>query len=442
MKRGRGKSFLLALALLALLLALVIFSYKLTEPTPIDSHTEFAYVPNAKSHNVSVINTTTNQIEYNVPVGNDTEGVAVNWNGTKVYLTNGILNIVSVIDTATNKVIATIPVGVNPMGVAVTPDGKKVFVANYYSNNVSVIDTETNRVKTWVNVQTNPLGVAVNWNGTKVYVANYNSGTVSEIDTATYTVRPIPVGFNPYGVAVNPNGTKLYVTHDNSNIVSVIDTATYNVIPIVKKDIDETIEKVQLSPHGVVVNPNGTKVYVANRRVPIKGTSTTLPGSVSVIDTATNSVTATVNLEEKCPTGVSINKDGTKLYVANACSNTVSVIDTATNSVTATVPVGNKPYALGQFIVSPPKVPAHKIIPDSIDHVIKIITQNEVYIKINEVINGVEGFVLGIFVSVFTSHIKLIFEKTSKPILDIFDKTLELIYKKISELRFRKKYKK
>ena len=50
------------------------------------------------------------------------------------------------------------------------------------------------------------------------------------------------------------------------------------------------------------------------------------------------------------PDGVAVTPDGTKVYVANTDSNTVSVIDTATNTVTATVNVGNSPVAFGQFI--------------------------------------------------------------------------------------------
>lgn len=54
---------------------------------------------------------------------------------------------------------------------------------------------------------------------------------------------------------------------------------------------------------GVAVNPAGTKVYVANE----------LDNSVSVIDTATNTVTATVN-GLNYPFGVAVNPAGTKLY--------------------------------------------------------------------------------------------------------------------------------
>ena len=58
--------------------------------------------------------------------------------------------------------------------------------------------------------------------------------------------------------------------------------------------------------------------------------------TVSVIDTATNNVTATVTVGNN-PFGVAVTPDGTKVYVANRVSNNVSVIDTATNNVTATV---------------------------------------------------------------------------------------------------------
>jgi YVTN family beta-propeller protein len=48
---------------------------------------------------------------------------------------------------------------------------------------------------------------------------------------------------------------------------------------------------------------------------------------------------------------VAVNPAGTRVYVANSSpSGTVSVIDTATNTVVATVPVGEFPSAFGLFI--------------------------------------------------------------------------------------------
>ena len=55
----------------------------------------------------------------------------------------------------------------------------------------------------------------------------------------------------------------------------------------------------------------------------------------------------------RVPVGVAVTPDGSKVYVANDASNNVSVIATATNTVTATIPVGIWPVAFGVFIQLP-----------------------------------------------------------------------------------------
>jgi len=169
------------------------------------------------------------------------------------------------------------------------------------------------------------------------------------------------------------------------------------------------MESLDLSPSGVAVSPDGSRVYVANHKRIIKGISDTPSGTVSVIDTASDSVIANVTVD-KCPCGISVNKDGTKVYVVNSESNTVSVIDTATNSVITNVPVGNRPSSLGQFIGSPPQIPEHNAIREFISSIIESIYG--IYNRINEVINGVQGYILGILTFL------------SMKILSFFDKIL------------------
>src|SRR5659263_191568 len=89
-----------------------------------------------------------------------------------------------------------------------------------------------------------------------------------------------------------------YVTNYGSNTVSVIDMATNTVTATVN---------VGTWPYGVAVNPTGTKVYVTYY----------FDNTISVIDTASNTVTATVNVGIK-PSGVAVNPTGTKVYVANS----------------------------------------------------------------------------------------------------------------------------
>ncbi|WP_048107514.1 PKD domain-containing protein [Methanosarcina barkeri] len=374
---------------------------------------------------VSVIDTVTNKITAAIPVGSGPVGIAVTPDGKKVYVAISFYNTVSVIDTATNAITATVLVenspyasgqfigsipiepvyplanfssnitseyvfpsvpvqftdlskdatkwvwdfgdgsgstkqnpahtysatGIytvsltvsNPNGtdsklatVNVVPNGypapSYAFITNLNSNTVSVINTGNNTLTATVPVGTEPFGAAVSPDGTKVYVTNTkygNRGTVSVIDTAINKVTAIvDVGYkySPCGIAVTPDGKKLYVADRDIKGVSVIDTFTNTVIATVP---------VGVNPLGVAITPDGKKVYVANR----------YSNTVSVIDTSTNAVIATVEVGSG-PCGVTVNQMGTVLYVTNCESNTISIVDISTNTVTATVPVGKWPMGV------------------------------------------------------------------------------------------------
>jgi YVTN family beta-propeller protein len=66
---------------------------------------QYAYIPNQDSNNVSVINLTTNIVEHRVDVGAAPYGVAVTQNGTKVYVTELNDFGVPAINTATNNLL-------------------------------------------------------------------------------------------------------------------------------------------------------------------------------------------------------------------------------------------------------------------------------------------------------------------------------------------------
>ena len=126
-----------------------------------------------------------------------------------------------------------------------------------------------------------------------------------------------------FGASATFAQTLAYVTNSNGGTVSVIDTSTNTVTA--------TIPGLS-GPFGIAVTPNSARAYVANNG----GTD------VSVIDTATNTVTATPS-PGSFPIGIDITPNGAFVYVVNNSDFTVSVISTATNTVTATVPVGNAP---------------------------------------------------------------------------------------------------
>ena len=80
-------------------------------PVNIAGASPYAYITNSASNYVSVIDTATDTVKATAPVGYGSYGVAVNLEGTKVYVGNKVNSrtaIVSVIDTATNNVTANV----------------------------------------------------------------------------------------------------------------------------------------------------------------------------------------------------------------------------------------------------------------------------------------------------------------------------------------------
>ncbi len=63
------------------------------------------------------------------------------------YITSHENNRIAMIDTATNTVVDEVPVGLEPTGVAVSADGTRVYVTSAGDNNVSIIDTATNAAR-------------------------------------------------------------------------------------------------------------------------------------------------------------------------------------------------------------------------------------------------------------------------------------------------------
>ena len=96
---------------------------------------------------------------------------------------------------------------------------------------------------------------------------------------AYLTSTPIGVGNYPYRVVVA--GNHIYVANLGDNSVSVIERSTKTLV----KTID-----VGDSPLGLAAKPDGSRIYVSNHA----DGATDVPNTVTVINTATNTVVATI----------------------------------------------------------------------------------------------------------------------------------------------------
>ena len=217
-------------------------------------------------------------------------------------------------DLCTGALIATINVAPLPLQVRVTPDGSQAIVTNYQSA-ITFIDTNTNTVSATIQTDPSftPSGIAISSDGTYALVTNYEpppDAYLAVLDIATQTItRTIPLDIEyPQSVYINPDGTLAWVTHPWDNTVEVIDIMTGTPVYSIAFD----------TPYSVAFNPTGTVAYVAG------GESI---GSVSVYDTSTYSMVATIPAGPgACDLRVSL--DGTLVFANNAFAPSVTVIDT------------------------------------------------------------------------------------------------------------------
>jgi YVTN family beta-propeller protein len=258
-------------------------------------------------------------------------------------------------------------IGNFPTGSALTPDGRFLWVTDcgHASNDVRVVDVASGSV-----VQTLPLpgcygGIAIAPDGLHAYVSGTPRGSsptegptqgdqgdvvhIFTLDPSTGTgVEQAPLVLpetsggsgrtnslppvegvgtaNPVGLAVSPDGKTLVVALNAADKAVVVDLQT----------LAQTVVAVGTYPNGVAFDHQG-RAYVSNE----------YDGTVSVIDTATRAVTATITglggaLGDLAshPQGMALDPVRDRIYVAVANRDLVGVIDTASQSVVKLVSVG------------------------------------------------------------------------------------------------------
>lgn len=286
-----------------------------------------------------------------VTVGKGPKGVAVDPGTHTVYVANRDDDTVSVIDAATRTEVASIPVDEGPFAVAVDPGTHTVYVTHPFGHRVSVIDGRTRVVITTVPViiadVKHPGGallgdVAVDPGTHMVYVTDSTYGRLVVVDGISHRiVDTLNVGGVQTGVAVDPETHTVYVSRERvagngqgsgAFMLSVIDGPSRTVITDIPGG---------LGWRAVAVDSPTRSVYVANL----------WERTVSVIDTATRAVTATIPVDRYHGENIAVDPGTHAVYVR--IDNAVAVIDGSTRTVAATLPLGSDKYDVGSVAVDP-----------------------------------------------------------------------------------------
>ena len=230
---------------------------------------------------------------------------------------------VSIIDTAGFGLAfpSAITVGGSPNCTYITADGRFGYTTTVSAGQVVKIDMATGNVVTSISFPTQVVCLAVSPNETTAYVTDMDQATVHVVDLASDsdTGVNISVGSSPHGLDLTPDGSKLYVANTGAGTVSVIDTATNTVTATVT---------VGANPLAVHVLRNGATAFVANNA----------DGTVTPIDVATDVAQSAITVSTG-PGPMDESPDGLLLYIAGDTNGTIDVL-TISNSNVATTTVG------------------------------------------------------------------------------------------------------
>jgi YVTN family beta-propeller protein len=156
----------------------------------------------------------------------------------------------------------------------------------------------------------------------------FNDYSVSVIDTSDDSLYTNILGLDdtPYYAAILSDDSKVYVSNTGTNKVSVIDVATNTVTATIA---------VGTTPRYLVVSNDDSTVYVCNHD----------SSSISVINTTTDTVTKTISTLGD-PWHIILSPNGKYLYVTEDGTNFMTAVDVNTNLVISTTDLGVSPSVM------------------------------------------------------------------------------------------------
>jgi YVTN family beta-propeller protein len=297
-----------------------------------------------------VTNLTTTVID---PNANGPTAVAVNSGTNTIYVANRWTGNVTVIDGTGGSILTVVDPNANGMqsvAVAVNPVTDKIYVVNNNQFNTTVGSTTvingSNNSTTTVRDPNaaSPVAVAVNSATNKIYVANQgdypgsNHGNITLIDGTTNSVTTLTDSnmLAPQAVAVNQTTDKIYVANGNDLAQTGIGGVT--VIDGMTNAISTVTDPNAMFPHAVTVDSVTDMIYVANEGCFPENLCRN-PGSVTVINGATNSTATIINPKAQNPEAIAVRPTNDQVYVANVGSGNLTVIDGAGVPTTQTLAV-------------------------------------------------------------------------------------------------------
>ena len=134
---------------------------------------QYAYVSNAGSGTVSVIQLATGGEMKVLPTGERPEGSVLSIDQTELYVCNRESDVITVIDTSRHAQIGEIKTGgKGPVRVDVTPDGRYLVYALMHDHKIEIADLETRMPVAQIPVEGEPISLSVSADGQYAFASS------------------------------------------------------------------------------------------------------------------------------------------------------------------------------------------------------------------------------------------------------------------------------
>jgi PQQ-dependent catabolism-associated beta-propeller protein len=294
-----------------------------------------AYVSSEKDHALSILDLKTQAVVGTVPTCKRPRHMQLTPDGKQLAVACGDSGEADFIDVATRQSLRRLKIGQDAELFDISADGKTMYVSNEEDAVISVVDLVSGKRTSEFKVGGEPEGVKIGAGGKFIYATSEVQNVVHAIDAATGKIaHNIKTGKRPRRFALSPDGSQLWVTNELAASVTVIDTQQHKVIETITFEV-KGARKEDITPVGITMSRDGKRVFVGLGKA----------NHVAFVDAATRKVTNLV-LVGKRPWSVALDKAETTLYVVNGLSDDLTIVDVAGAKPLKSVKMGRVPHTV------------------------------------------------------------------------------------------------